>query len=381
MPGFDRRIRRFLPSWRRKVAAGGGAATPNTVSIFDVAEEVFELETCGAVAAVFPDAIRHAGERNPFLNWSAPAATLRGYRLRDVVLDRSLMVLLKDGRVIAETNYLQSPANLAAVQVRPDSLVRPDFSGVVATCCDHWDANYYHWLAHTAPAVQAIRQRHPAGEIGLVVPQLSHWQETSLAMLGASSLPRFATELGAQYHFAEMEYYDYVAGRADYSVSALSRRAYAGMSAGIKPAAGSPRRLYIDRTGTTNRRIPNEADLIAALRGRGVHIVRPETLRLDEQVALFRGAGLVIGQMGAGLANIAFCAPGAVVYELLPEHHQNPCFLAMCLQGELCYWADVFPTGICGDSHTSNWLQDIDIAQVLRRLDELESLMPPDRCN
>jgi capsular polysaccharide biosynthesis protein len=228
------------------------------------------------------------------------------------------------------------------------------------------------------PTVHAVLRRHPRGGIGLITPRMAPWQQQSLAMLGAADLPCVATDPGTQYAFAELEYYDYVAGRADYAVSNFSRAAYARMGAGIAAAADTPRRLYIDRTGSSNRAIPNEAALVAALAARGFHIVRPETLDLAAQVALFRGAGLV-GQIGAGLGNIAFCAPGAVIYEIVPSHHVNPCFVAMSLQGGLEYWADTFPTGVGVESHTESWRQDIDIDHVLRRVEELEPLMPADR--
>jgi capsular polysaccharide biosynthesis protein len=380
MPGLADSMPWWLP-WRR-IARARRAPPAGTVRIADVAEQTFTIETCAHTRARFAATdrgIRRARDRNPFLNWSAPAAKLRGYRLRDVVLDRSLMVWLKNGRVIAETNYLQSPESIAAARVRPESLVRPAIDGAVTSCFDHWDINYYHWLAHSVPTVHAVLQRHPRGGIGLVTPRMTPWQQQSLAMLGAADLPCVATDPGTQYWFAELEYYDYVAGRADYAVSAFSRAAYARMGAGITPPATAPRKLYIDRTGSSNRAIPNEAALVAALAARGFHIVRPEALDPAAQVALFRGAGLVVGQIGAGLGNIAFCAPGAVVYEIVPSHHVNPCFVAMCLQGGLEYWADKFATGVSIESHTESWRREIDIAEVLRRVEELEALMPADR--
>lgn len=351
---------------------------PNTISITDVAEEIATIETCLPIRARFagdPDGIARNREMNPFLGWQTMPATLRVYRLRDVVLDRSLMVLLKDGRVIAETNYLQPEAAIAAARVRPDRLVKLDIGLAVATCFDHWDANYYHWMAHTVPTVHAILQRHPAGDIRLAVPRMHPWQRKSLELLGASDVPSVVTEPGAQYLIRNAEYYDFVAGRADFAVSPTSQAAYAHMSAAMKAAAPQRHQIYIDRSGQTNRRLPNELALLARLCQRGFHAIRPEQLDLEEQIALFKGAHVVVGQLGAGLTNIAFCQAGTTVYELVPEHHQNPCFLAMALQGGLEYWADVFPTGVVGGDHTSAWATDIDIDHVISRIDELEALI------
>jgi capsular polysaccharide biosynthesis protein len=355
----------------------------HTVSITDVAEEITVLETCLPISARFagdPDRIGRDRRMNPFLDWETMPATIRVYRLRDVVLDRSLMVLLKDGRVIAETNYLQPEAAIAEARVDPDRLVRLDSGNAVAACFDHWDANYYHWMAHTAPTVQAIQQHHPTLDISLALPRLHPWQRKSLELLGAADLPSITAEPGRQYLIELAEYYDFVTGRADFAVSLISHSAYTRMSAGVKTTPPQHRRIYIDRSGQTNRRLPNEPALLVALRQRDFHLVRPEQLCLGEQIALFRGANMVVGQLGAGLTNIAFCQPGTVVYELVPDHHRNPCFLAMALQGGLQYWADVFPTGVIGGDHTSAWAADIDIDHVLARIDELVPLIPPAGC-
>ena len=167
-----------------------------TVNIADVAEATATIEICAPLPARFPDAISRDRSRNPFPGWETEPATPRMYRLRNVVLDRSLMVLLKDGEVIAETVYQQSPDAVAALRVRPESLVVADHGHAVATCCDHWDANYYHWVQHTLPTLHAIQAQHPTGDVGLIVPRLAPWQRLSLDLIGASHLTTVAMAPG-----------------------------------------------------------------------------------------------------------------------------------------------------------------------------------------
>jgi hypothetical protein len=242
-----------------------------TVSIADVAESAVTIETCAQVAARFPDAVAHDREKNPFIGWTTVPATLRMYRLRNVVLDRSLMVLMKDGEVIEETVYVQSAVDVAALRVRQENLVVADHGHAVATCCDHWDANYYHWVAHALPALHAILERHDGGDVGLLLPRLSPWQRLSLDMMGASGLTTVTMEPGAQYFIPAMEYYDFVAGRADFALSAVSHAAHARMGAGAAAGDATQRLIYIDRGGSANRRLPNEAALVERLRRRGFH--------------------------------------------------------------------------------------------------------------
>jgi len=350
-----------------------------TVSMRDAAEDVATIECCACVPARFAEPITQRRARNPFLGWQTEATVIRAWRLRDVVLDRALMVLLRDGQTIAETNYLQDPAAVAKLRVRHEALVVVDPGCPVISCCDHWDANYYHWVAHTLPTLHAVVQRHPRGDAVLLLPPLAAWQARSLDLIGAAHLPRITMAPGRQYFLPVAEYHDFVAGRADFAVSAVSRAAYRRMSDAVGAAARPAGLIYIDRGSAANRTVPNEAALGERLRAAGFHAVRPETLSVDQQIALFRGAAMVVGQLGAGLANIAFCETGTVVYELIPEHHRNPCFLAMAMQGDLQYWADVFPTGVQGEDHTSAWSVPIDVDQVMRRVAELMSLIPASR--
>jgi capsular polysaccharide biosynthesis protein len=159
-------------------------------------------------------------------------------------------------------------------------------------------------------------------------------------------------------------------------MSALARAAYARLGA-LSPDAARPReaKIYIDRSGAPYRRLPNEAALIAALSARGFVPVRLEELSFAQQVALFRHASMVVGLHGAGLANIAFCSPGTVVYELVAENYRNPCYLAMAMNAGLDYWADVFASGGGLNDYQGGWAADIDIALVMRRLAQLEAFV------
>lgn len=53
--------------------------------------------------------------------------------------------------------------------------------------------------------------------------------------------------------------------------------------------------------------------MIEAFEARGFLCVRPETLGLREQAALFHDADVIAGASGAAFANIAFCRPGTRV--------------------------------------------------------------------
>ena len=98
----------------------------------------------------------------------------------------------------------------------------------------------------------------------------------------------------------------------------------------------------------------------------------PSTLSLNEQVRTFRNARLVVGAHGAGLTNIAFCEPGAIVYELVPAAYHNGCFCSLAHNCGLRYWADQFHSEGKGVPPVRDWETDTDL--VMQRLTEIEAI-------
>jgi capsular polysaccharide biosynthesis protein len=87
------------------------------------------------------------------------------------------------------------------------------------------------------------------------------------------------------------------------------------------PAADSPRRVYLSRSGVAgSRRIRNEPEVEGFLAKRGFAIVRPETLSVDEQARLAAGAEVIVGPYGANLANLVFAERATRVVVIATKH-------------------------------------------------------------
>lgn len=97
-------------------------------------------------------------------------------------------------------------------------------------------------------------------------------------------------------------------------------------------AAASPRWVYLSRRAQPMRPMVNERLLEAALRERGFKVVQPERLPPKEQIALMRGADIIVAPTGAGLSNALFAARGAKVIEIMPESYASHWVLALCRQ-------------------------------------------------
>ena len=79
-----------------------------------------------------------------------------------------------------------------------------------------------------------------------------------------------------------------------------------------------PKIIYLSRNKGT-RKILNEHELFNYLKNMGFEIVYPEQMEVDEQVATFANADIVLGQHGAGLTNLCFCKPSTKVIEIFNE--------------------------------------------------------------
>jgi len=77
------------------------------------------------------------------------------------------------------------------------------------------------------------------------------------------------------------------------------------VSDAIDIPAGPHRRLYISRADAALRRVANEAELIELLRPQGFTVVTLASLPVREQIALIRGAELIVAPHGMGLTHCA----------------------------------------------------------------------------
>ena len=102
-------------------------------------------------------------------------------------------------------------------------------------------------------------------------------------------------------------------------------------------------RLYVSRSRAQRRRVTNEAELCAALERQRFTPVHLEDLTWAEQINAFRHAKIIVAPHGAGLANLAFCAPGTRVVELFHRAYVHGCFWRLAALRGLDYQPIVPP--------------------------------------
>lgn len=300
------------------------------------------------------------------------AELLRVYRLRDVMLDASLMALFNRRHPISETLYMATPEDYDYAIRKPLHPEQTDPAAHYIVGGNVAAGNYYHWMTQSLPAIDwGLRhRRHPV--VVLALPPLLPWQEATLALLGHAGVPRLTLLPSAHYALASAEFSEFLGERFARIVSPVAAETYARLRNAVTPAPGGAAEIYVARTDSNRRVAVNEAALIAMLERQGVRIIVPGALPAPEQLAAFRAARLVIGPHGAGLSNLMACVPGTHVYELVPSHYPNVCFNRLAQACGLSYWADVFPgSGGPASVHDGTWRIDLDT--VAARLDAIRA--------
>lgn len=73
-------------------------------------------------------------------------------------------------------------------------------------------------------------------------------------------------------------------------------------------------RIYVSRVEPNHlRELSNRAEIEAIATAEGLEVVRPETMPIAEQIALFARAEIIVGDFGSAMHNALFTPPGALV--------------------------------------------------------------------
>ena len=134
----------------------------------------------------------------------------------------------------------------------------------------------------------------------------------------------------------------------------------------------SPRRFYIERRSSPNRRLANEDEVIMALERMGFACVRLEAMLLAEQIALFANADIIVAPHGAGLANLVYARAGCGLIELHMDSYVNWCFrrlAAVCQVSYDCVIGRQLPATGAGTVHAQEWA--VSVTHMLGAVEQM----------
>jgi len=241
----------------------------------------------------------------------------------------------------------------------------------------HW-ANAGHWISDCVPAISsydslASAYREDGSNPVILVPPLNPRMLRSLQLIGID--PESVKEVDPNQVIAldRLVVSSLLCGRT--APSPFCSNVYEKMVKRLNvqtPASErtAGRGIYVSRLDGSSRQIRNEQQVIEKLRNRGITPIIVSNMSMDERIEKFSNAEFVVGSHGAGMANISFCHPEAVIYEIFPAHYLQSFHATLAQQVGLHYWADAYSVheGFPVGCHAP-WSIDTDYFEA--RLDEI----------
>jgi capsular polysaccharide biosynthesis protein len=131
-------------------------------------------------------------------------------------------------------------------------------------------------------------------------------------------------------------------------------------------------RVYIHRIGSS-RRVRNFGQIEPVLKRLGFSIAVFDDVPLTQQIAAMSAAEYVIGEHGAGMANVQFCQPGTPVLEMFNPSCIQPHFWSVASARGLRYG---FIAGAHANGGTPGWNTDyiVDPGALEQAVDAMRSI-------
>ncbi|WFM69996.1 glycosyltransferase family 61 protein [Halomonas sp. CKK8] len=175
-----------------------------------------------------------------------------------------------------------------------------------------WSRGYFHWVTESLPRAIAVRDQFPDALV-LLPSSYNSFHPESLKALGVNfdyfpshnvkSSSALITTCPAHY------------GTTSSNILGRVRQEVRGEA---KPNLNYGERVYISRKKSRGRCVINEEQVVQSLRDLGFVELVPEDFTFHEQVEIFRNVRFLVSIHGAGLTNMVFMNPGALILELLP---------------------------------------------------------------
>jgi tetratricopeptide (TPR) repeat protein/capsular polysaccharide biosynthesis protein len=182
---------------------------------------------------------------------------------------------------------------------------------------------YFHWMVDVLPRIELLRRsgRDLAEIDWFLVNSCQHqFQRESLRILGIPEEKVLESDRYPHIQATELivpSFAGYLGWPSGWAIDFLRRE----FLKGIIPSYSYPKRIYISRSKARYRRVLNEADVVEVLEGFGFVSILPESMSLEEQIAYFYHAEVIVTAHGSGLTNTIFCKSGTKIIELMSPHY------------------------------------------------------------
>ncbi|OON66058.1 glycosyltransferase family 61 protein [Hymenobacter sp. CRA2] len=244
----------------------------------------------------------------------------------------ALAVLTADGQLVGDASLQFDPHTFAPAPPAANAIFRQRYfraprvvEGTVCSLLAGGGAaigNYYHWLLDSLPRLHLVEQAGLLAEVDyfLIYNRQHRFAVEMLRELGIPEERIIDVQDNPHLRARRLIVTSHVRNGGLHApdwVGPYLRRAFQHLPSGTEEPA-SPY-VYVSRRDAAFRRVQNEAAVERLLAEYGFRSYALSELNLRQKVALFGGARVVAGPVGAGLANLLFSQPGTALIELLPR--------------------------------------------------------------
>jgi capsular polysaccharide biosynthesis protein len=241
------------------------------------------------------------------------------FLLRNVLITRD-GVVVAGRRAVPDLEYFPGEtARLGLRYVVRSRLARRrrfDDGERYVTAFNRWSGNnYFHWLCDVLPRVYLARSYVEDSTFVLPASHEVPFVEKSLAPFRPRRIVYFGPDETA--FFPEVTVPGHIAVTGNYHEPTM--RELADFLLGALRGAEAPPvgpRVYVSRRRAKHRHVINEDEVVSLVEGYGFEVVENEALSFEEQVALYSKTAILIGIIGANLANVLFMPPGSSLVQL-----------------------------------------------------------------
>ena len=304
----------------------------------------------------------------------------------------SVAVLAADGRLVGDASFQFAKKEWRLIRPEDNNIFRQRYflrpvpvAGTVCSLLSGGGAgtgNFSHWLLDSLPRLHLVKEAGLWDSIDyfLVYDRTNSFVRETLGLLGVG--PERLLDVRTHRHLQadRLVVPSAVRGRGRH----FPRWTFEFLRTAYDDARRQVTRpfsplVYINRRDAAVRRIINEDEIQALLLPYGFATYQLSELSFAEKSALFAQARVIVSPVGAGLANLGFCAPGAVLIELLPHHFVVPDFMEISLRIDMEHHPLVSAPVATGANAYADRLGDltVDVA-ALRQLLHAVGLPAPE---
>lgn len=193
--------------------------------------------------------------------------------------------------------------------------------------------NYYHWMMDSVPRWKILQAAGYFDYDYVLLPQTeASFEKEILDRLKIPEARRLRCSKHCVYQFERL-----VVPAMPFANWKMAGWVRDWLRSLFPAETSGPQRVFVSRRGATRRRLVNETGLETRLKAEGFVSTQPERLTVSAQASLFGAASCVVGAHGAGLANMVFAPPHALLVELFHPDIQRPYYKNLAAVSELRY--------------------------------------------